>query len=641
MRLRGNPWVVLVALCLGFFMVLLDITIVNVALPSMIDSLKAGLDEILWVVNGYTLVFAVLLITAGRLGDRYGQRNMFVAGLVLFTLASIACGAAQNPTQLIAARVIQGAGGALLTPQTLAIIITIFPADRRGAAFGVWGAIAGVATIAGPTVGGLLVTYVDWRWIFFVNVPVGALAVVLSLLFIPDLRPGRRTGLELVGVLLASGALFCFTFGLIEGQPHQWGTIGTWNGLQLTIGEILMMGVIFSILFMVWDSRRPSPLIPRALFRNRNFTVMSLVAADMNMGMIAIFLPLTLFLQSALGFSAIHASLVLLPMSLVSMVMSPLAGRLTDRWGGKYIVMTGMTLFALGMVYIVWQIGIDSDWLRFLPGTLVAGVGMGCTFAPMATVAMRDIRPELSGAASSVMNTVRQLGGSVGSAAAGALLQNRLATTIHDQAVAYAPQVPPQFRQAFVQGFTNAAKGSLEVGRSSGSTAALHLGNVPAAAAAQLSRIAHDVFAYGFIDAVRPTLMFPIGVLLIGAVSCFALSSGRAPARGPAVQPAMGGSDRRVLWEGLLLGTAAKTIDGDSGSRVSVDAASLRRLLTAVAVQRLHRAKGDGETKLPLPPDPPDVEGAAVDLALGTARELTAERQLRQARNGTHVRGES
>jgi hypothetical protein len=228
----------------------------------------------------------------------------------------------------------------------------------------------------------------------------------------------------------------------------------------------------------------------------------------------------------------------------------------------------------------------------------------------------------------------------VGSAAAGALLQNRLATTIHDQAVAYAPQIPSQYRQAFVDGFTNAAKGSLEVGRSSGSTAALHLGNVPASAAAQLSRIAHDVFAYGFIDAVRPTLLFPICVLLIGAASCFALISGRAAPR-PAVAPTMGGSTRQVLWEGLLLGAAAKTLDGNGGGRVSVDAASLRRLLSAVAVQRLHRAKGDGETKLPLPPDPPDVEGAAFDLALGTARELTAEQQRLRSQNGTHVTDES
>jgi EmrB/QacA subfamily drug resistance transporter len=546
-RLRGNPWAVLVTLCLGFFMVLLDITIVNVAIPSIIDTLHAGLDEILWVINAYTLTYAVLLITAGRLGDRYGRRNVFTVGLVIFTLSSIACGLAQNSTQLILARVAQAVGGALLTPQTLAIITTIFPADRRGAAMGVWGAIAGVATITGPILGGVLVTYVDWRWIFFVNVPVGAVAIALSLLLIPDLRPGRRAGLELVGVLLASAALFCFTFALIEGQPHDWGTIASWGGLQVSVGEMLLVSVILTLLFLMWDARRPFPLIPRQLIRNRNFAVMSWVAANLNFGMIGLFLPITLFLQSALGFTAIHASLVMLPMSFLSMPMAPLAGRLSDRWGGKYIVMTGLALFALGMLYIAWQIGPDSDWLRFLPGTLLAGLGMGCTFAPMSTVAMRQITPEMGGAASGLFNTVRQLGGSVGAAAVGALLQNRLATALHDQAFSYSGQIPSQFRQRFVDGFSAAARGSLDVGRSSGSTSGLHLSGVPSQVAAQLGRIAHDVFMYGFIDAVRPTLLLPIGVLALGSVSCLAIVSRRAAARRAGAAPAQAGQARPVL----------------------------------------------------------------------------------------------
>src|SRR5947208_8494727 len=170
---RSNPWLVLLVLTTGFFMILLDTTIVNVAIPAMSAGLGAALDEILWVLNAYTLTYAVLLITAGRLGDRFGQRNLFAIGLAVFTLASAACGLAQDPDQLIVARVVQAVGGALLTPQTLAILTTIFPPARRGAAFGIWGGIAGIATIAGPTVGGLLVTYLDWRWIFFVNVPIG------------------------------------------------------------------------------------------------------------------------------------------------------------------------------------------------------------------------------------------------------------------------------------------------------------------------------------------------------------------------------------------------------------------------------------------------------------------------------------
>src|SRR5438270_2720177 len=182
-----NPWIVLLVLCMGFFMILLDTTIVNIAIPSIIDALKASLDQILWVLNGYILVYAILLITAGRLGDIYGQRTLFAAGLALFTLASAFCGLAQDTDQLILARIIQGVGGALLTPQTLAMITTIFPPQRRGAAFGVWGAVAGVAAIAGPTLGGLIVTNWNWRWIFYVNLPIGVLALVATFLIVPDL----------------------------------------------------------------------------------------------------------------------------------------------------------------------------------------------------------------------------------------------------------------------------------------------------------------------------------------------------------------------------------------------------------------------------------------------------------------------
>src|SRR5262245_4529578 len=201
---------------MGFFMVLLDLTIVNIAIPSMIDGLKASLDQVLWVLNGYTLTYAVLLISAGRLGDRFGQRTLYAVGLAIFTAASALCGLAQDPSQLIGARVLQGLGGALLTPQTLAILTSIFPPDRRGAAFGVWGGIAGLATIAGPVLGGLIVTYLNWRWVFYVNVPIGLVAVVATFLVVPDLRPGRGASVEPVGVLLPSAGLCAITFVLIE-----------------------------------------------------------------------------------------------------------------------------------------------------------------------------------------------------------------------------------------------------------------------------------------------------------------------------------------------------------------------------------------------------------------------------------------
>ena len=523
---RANPWAVLTVLCMGFFMVLLDLTIVNIAIPSMIDGLKASLDQVLWVLNAYTLTYAVLLITAGRLGDRFGQRTLFAAGLAIFTAASALCGLAQDPTQLIGARVLQGLGGALLTPQTLAILTSIFPPERRGAAFGVWGGIAGLATIAGPVLGGLIVTYLSWRWVFYVNVPVGIVAFVLTFLIVPDLRPGRVTGIEPVGVLLTSAGLFAITFGLIEGERFDWATVTTVDGVPITIASLLVVGAVLLIAFFVWDSFRTSPLVPLSLFRDRNFSLMNWVAATVAFGMIGLFLPLTIYLQSALGFTALKAGLTLLPMSLVSMPVAPVAGRLADRIGGKYVLMVGVALFAIGMGWLDWRAGIDSTWETFLPGLLVAGVGVGCTFAPMTTVAMRNIRPQMAGAASGVLNTTRQVGGAIGSAVVGAVLQNRLAASLHDQAVSYSAQLPPQVpqavRQRFVDGFSNAVKGGLEVGHSSSSSAGQVQG-APPQVAAQIAQISHDVFAYGFIGAMRPTLLVPIGVLALGSISCLAI----------------------------------------------------------------------------------------------------------------------
>src|SRR5579884_2919835 len=224
-RIVTNAWIILLVLTLGFFMILLDTTIVNVAIPSIIDGLHAGLDQILWVLNAYILVYAVLLITAGRLGDMYGPRRMFITGLVIFTLASAACGVAGSPNQLILFRIIQAIGGALLTPQSLSIITSIFPPERRGAAFGVWGAVGGLAAVAGPTLGGFLTTSFSWRAIFYVNVPIGVIAVVLAFLIMPELISHRRHQLDVLGMLLASSGLFAVVFGLIEGQRYNWGRI--------------------------------------------------------------------------------------------------------------------------------------------------------------------------------------------------------------------------------------------------------------------------------------------------------------------------------------------------------------------------------------------------------------------------------
>src|SRR5436305_961038 len=350
---RTNPWVVLVVLTLGFFMILLDTTIVNVAIPAMSssqnDGLNTTLDQILWVLNAYILVYAVLLITAGRLGDLYGQRNLFALGLFIFTLASALCGVSQNATELIAARILQGVGGALLTPQTLAIITTLFPPERRGAAFGLWGAVAGLATITGPTLGGAIITYINWRWIFFVNVPIGIGALIATFVIIPDIRQARRHGWDIVGVLLSTAGLFGVVFGLIEGQKYSWGQI---ESSFVTIPEVIGAGVVLLVLFFVWEYFQTDPLIPMSLFADRNFAVANWIAAAISFGMLSLFLPITIYLQPVRALSALHAGLTLAPMSLTSAIVAPFAGRMADRIGGKYILMTGITVFAIGVALI-------------------------------------------------------------------------------------------------------------------------------------------------------------------------------------------------------------------------------------------------------------------------------------------------
>ncbi len=522
---RTNPWLVLVVLTTGFFMILLDTTIVNVAIPAMSKGLNAPLDEILWVLNAYILVYAVLLITAGRLGDLFGQRNMFALGLAVFTLASALCGFSQNSTELIASRIVQGVGGALLTPQTLAILTSIFPPERRGAAFGVWGGVAGLATITGPTLGGAIITYTDWPWIFFINVPLGIGALIATFAIVPDLRPGRRQGWDLVGVALATAGLFGIVFGLIEGQRYNWGEIASYG---ITIPEVIGGGGALMILFIVWEHFQTQPLVPLSLFDDRNFAVANWIAAAISFGMMSMFLPVTIYLQSVLGFTALAAGLTFAPMSLTSMLTAPFAGRLADRIGGKYILMTGISLFTVGFSLVAYVAGPDSTWLNFLVPAIIAGAGMGMTFAPMTTVAMRNIQPRMAGAASGVLNTTRQLGAAIGSAVVGALLQTQLATALHNQAVAHAGEVPVAFRDRFIAIFSSVSSNGFQIG--TGQTGASLPSGLPPAVAAQLSRIAHDVFVSAYIDALKSTLVVPVLFLAFTALTTLLIKRRQRPA---------------------------------------------------------------------------------------------------------------
>ncbi|OLB80477.1 MAG: hypothetical protein AUI14_06635 [Actinobacteria bacterium 13_2_20CM_2_71_6] len=523
---RHSPWLVLSILCLGFFMILLDTTIVNIAIPAISDKLHASLSDILWILNSYILVYAVLLITSGRLGDLYGPKQLFLVGLVIFTLASVACGFAQNPTQLIIFRVVQGLGGALLTPQTLSVLTVIFPADKRGAAFGIWGATAGIATVAGPVVGGWLVTDFGWRWIFFVNVPVGIVALVGAAIVMPNLKLNRRHRLDWVGTLLATVGLFLITFGLIEGQTHDWGKV--WG--PVTIPEIIAAGVVVMVAFFFQQraQRDGEPLIPFQIFRDRNYSIMNYVVGSIAFGMLGLFLPLTIFLQSVLGLSALQAGLTTAPMSLISMFIAPVAGRLADKVGGKWLLFVGLSLFSLGMGILIASAHLGTTRWHLLPGLAVAGVGMGMTFAPLQTVAMRNVQPRMAGAASGFINTTRQLGGVIGGAAVGALLQAQLVAKLDAAAVKESTVLPDPQRSTFLAKFHDATTGNIDIGNTAGGF------KFPDGTPEQIKQLSATVFGEAFVNAMRVTLWLPIVVLGIGALSVLLV---RPQAKNSAAQP--------------------------------------------------------------------------------------------------------
>jgi EmrB/QacA subfamily drug resistance transporter len=505
-------------LCFGLFMNLLDTTIVYVATPSMLTDLHASLDAVLWVFNGYLLAFAILLIPAGRLGDLFGPKRLSLIGLAVFTAASAACGFSGDASQLIAARVAQGVGGALLTPQVLPFITALFSADRRGAAFGVNGAVIGLATVAGPTLGGFIVTNADWRWIFFINVPIGVIAMVATLILVPDLRPGRSHSLDPIGVVMASASLLAIVFGLIEGQRYSWSTI---TG-AVTIPEVIGAGVVLLAVFLIWESRQREPLVPLRLFRLGDFAINNWIGVAIAFGMQAAFIPLTIYTQSVLGMSALVSGLTFAPMSLAAGVVAPFAGRLTDRIGGRPIVVAGLGLFALGISWTAAVAATGSNLWTFVPSMIVTGIGMGGVFAPSITVAMRPIKPADSGSASGVLNTTRQMGSALGAAMVGAVLQNQLASLLPSRASEAAGQLPSGARPAFVNGFAGAAKGNLEVGAGQAGHLPLPPG-VPPEVGAQIQALATQVFDNAYITAMRPSIALGAAVVLAAAASALLL----------------------------------------------------------------------------------------------------------------------
>jgi EmrB/QacA subfamily drug resistance transporter len=513
-----SPWIALIALCLGQSIVLIDTTIVNTAIPAMAGSLNASLDQLLWVINGYILAYAVLLVTAGRLGDLYGPKTLFLAGLGLFTVASAACGLAGEPSHLIAARVAQGVGAALLTPQSLSMITQMFPADRRGAALGIWGAVAGLAGAVGPTAGGFLIAYLDWRWVFFVNLPIGVIAFVFSGAVLPDLRDGRRHRQDLVGAALLTFGLFLLAYALIEGQPYGWGAVAG----PVTIPRLFLAGLLVLSVFVIVERVRQDrePLLPFTILRDRNFTLMSAVVATLPCGLGGMLLLTMIYLQSALGLTALAAGLTVAVAPLVSVFFAPSSGRLTDRFGGKYVLVVGLLLFATGIAGLAVVARPEAQWWHLLPGLIIVGVAMGVVFSPAYKIAVQNINPAELGAASGVFNTTRLAGSLLGSAAVGAFLQIRLAGSIGEAARMIAPTLPPALRESFVADLTATGGGDLAAGHIDAAATAAE--GLSPALAATLQNAADAALREGLANAVQVTYLFPVVILVVGAVATLA-----------------------------------------------------------------------------------------------------------------------
>ncbi|MCE7006005.1 DHA2 family efflux MFS transporter permease subunit [Kibdelosporangium philippinense] len=408
-----KSWAALFALCFGFFMILLDTTIVQVAVRSLMTGLPATLNEVFWVNSVYLLTFAVPLLLTGRLGDRFGPRRLYLIGLVIFTAASLWCGLADDAADLIAARAVQGLGAAALTPQSMAFISYLFPANR-GAAMGAWGSVAGLATVAGPVLGGLLTEQFGWEWIFFVNVPIGIIAIALVLLLVPNWQPRHSHRFDVPGIVLSSVGLFALVFGIQNGELYS----------RTTIAAIIATGAVLIGIFLWWQHKNPNePLLPLRLFASRTFSFGSLTGVLIGFAMAAMFIPLIIYLQTVLGLTPFEAGLFMGPMSIVSAILAPFAGRLSDRIDGKNIIIVGLIAYAagIGSVALIAQPGLNT-W-ALVPGLLLCGVGIGTIFSPLSSTTISGLAPQLIGAGAGIYNMARQVGNVLGSAAAGLLMQ--------------------------------------------------------------------------------------------------------------------------------------------------------------------------------------------------------------------------
>ncbi|MCX4972165.1 MFS transporter [Streptomyces sp. NBC_00620] len=403
-RRGGAVWALVITSVAGF-MAALDNLVVTTALPSIREDLGGGLDDLEWTVSAYTLTFAVLLMFGAALGDRFGRRRLFLVGLTVFTGASAAAAMAPGIDSLIAARAVQGVGAAIMMPLTLTLLTAAVPAAKRGMAFGIWGAVNGLAVASGPLIGGSLTEHVSWHWIFWLNVPLGIALLPLARLRLSE-SYGTGAPLDITGTVLASGGLFGVVYALIRGNIDGWSSAPVLTGL--IGGGLLLAG-------FVWHGiRAKNPMLPMRLFRSRAFSAINTASLLMFVGMFGSIFLLSQFLQGVLGYSPTEAGLRMLPWTGMPMIVAPIAGYLSDRIGGRPVVTVGLALQAVGLGWFALVVSPEVSYAAQLPALIISGIGMGLYFAPSAALVMASVLPSEQGIASGANNALREVGGALG-----------------------------------------------------------------------------------------------------------------------------------------------------------------------------------------------------------------------------------
>ncbi len=500
---ENRRWWALGAMCFALFMVMLDSTVVNVALPSIQRSLNASTASLEWTVNAYTLSFAVLLVTGGRLGDLFGRRKAFLAGVTIFALASGAIGFAPSDTWLVAWRAVQGVGAALMMPATLSIITNAFPPAERGKAIGTWAGVSAMALAIGPVVGGFLVQSVSWQSIFFLNLPVAAGAIVIALFAVRESRDETvDPTIDIPGVVTLTIGLGALVLALVQGNEWHWGSTR-----EISLYAIALVGLTS---FVLVERRSRAPMVDFTFFRSRTFAGANIVAFIVSFAMLAMFFFMALYMQNVLGYSPLEAGVRFLPSTMMIMFIAPIAGRLTDRVGPRPLITFGL-LCVSGAVFWQSHMTIDSGYASLLPGFVLMGIGMGFVMSPMSTAAMNSVQQTKAGVASGILSMNRMVGGTFGVAILGAMVAT-LGRSRIDQLL---PALPEAARARLASGL--------------GSGANLH--GVPE----HIVQASQSAFVY----ALQYGLRLGAAVALFGAVLAWSMI-GRRDAEAPAAEPATG-----------------------------------------------------------------------------------------------------